>query len=298
MQLYTHSLSEEPYGEVNFMARGIYHTNIVNTVSPTYAREIMTYEGGAGLDGLLRHRGRDLHGILNGLDYDEWNPATDKRLAHPFDMETLADRAENRRALQATVGLPQVPDVPILAVISRLDMQKGLDIVGHPIHQLMNGYSGPAQFIVLGTGNAHYENMFAQLASYHREKMAAYIGYHAGLAPLIYGGSDMFLMPSLFEPCGLGQMIAMRYGSVPIVRATGGLADTVQDGITGFTFYDFSAGALWDAIQRATYIYNVDKDSWRRMQENGMSTDFSWQRSAHGYQQLYEWALAQKRYRG
>ncbi len=298
LQIYTHSLTEEAYNEVNFMARGIYHANIINTVSPSYAREIMTYDGGAGLDGLLRHRQGDLHGILNGLDYDDWNPATDKRLTANFGLGSLEDRAENRRALQAAVGLPQVPDIPILAIISRLDWQKGLDIVGHPLHLLLNGYSGPAQFIVLGTGNPQYEQMFAQMASYHKEKMAAYIGYHAGLAPLIYAGSDMFLMPSLFEPCGLGQMIAMRYGSVPVVRATGGLADTVQDGITGFSFYEFSGDALWNAIQRATYIYNVDKDGWRRMQMNGMQTDFSWQRSAQGYQQLYEWALAQMRYRG
>jgi starch synthase len=162
----------------------------------------------------------------------------------------------------------------------------------------MNGFSGPAQFVALGTGNPHYENMLAQLTSYHKERMTAYIGYNAGLAPLIYAGSDMFLMPSLFEPCGLGQMIAMRYGSVPIVRATGGLADTVHDGITGFSFYDFSADSLWNAIQRATYVYNTDKDSWRHIQQNGMRADFSWTRSAFGYQQLYEWAIAQMRYRG
>jgi starch synthase len=298
LQLYTHSLTEEPYGEVNFMARGIYHANIINTVSPSYAREIMTSEGGVGLDGLLRSRQRDLHGILNGLDYDEWNPAADKRLTRPFDLETINRRVENRRALQKTVGLPQVPNIPILAMITRLDWQKGLDLMGHPLHLLLNGYAGPAQFIVLGTGDPQYENMFAQLASYHRERMAAYLGYHAGLAPLIYGGSDMFLMPSRFEPCGLGQMIAMRYGSVPIVRATGGLADTVHDGITGFSFYEFSDGALWDAIQRATYIFNVDRESWRRIQANGLNTDFSWQRSAQGYAQLYQWAIAQKRYRG
>jgi starch synthase len=151
---------------------------------------------------------------------------------------------------------------------------------------------------VLGTGNSHYENMMAQLAGYHRERMSAYIGYHAGLAPLIYAGSDIFLMPSLFEPCGLGQMIAMRYGSVPIVRATGGLADTVHDGITGFTFYDFNADSLWHAIQRATYVYNTDREGWRRIQMNGMQANFSWERSAQGYQQLYEWAIAQMRYWG
>lgn len=298
LQLYTHSLTEEPYGEVNFMARGIYHANLINTVSPSYAREIMTPDGGAGLDGLLRSRQRDLHGILNGIDYDSWNPSTDKRLPSQFDKESLEQREENRRALQATVGLPQVPNIPILAIISRLDWQKGLEITGHPIHLLLNGYSGPAQFIVLGTGSPEYENMFSRLASYHRDKMAAYIGFHAGLAPLIYAGSDMFLMPSRFEPCGLGQMIAMRYGSVPVVRATGGLADTVHNGITGFSFYEFSASALWDAIQRATFTYNTDKESWRQIQLNGMNTDFSWRRSAQGYQQLYEWAVAQKRYRG
>ena len=298
MQLFTHALSEEAYGEVNFMARGIYHANIINTVSPTYAREIMTHEGGAGLDGLLRYRQRDLHGILNGLDYDEWNPGADPRLAASYTVDDMAGREENRRALQAAVGLPQLANIPILAMVTRLDWQKGMDIVGHALHLLMNGYSGPAQFVVLGTGASHYEGMFRQLASFHREKMSAYIGYHAELAPLIYAGSDIFLMPSLFEPCGLGQMIAMRYGSVPIVRATGGLADTVQDGITGYTFYDFSADALFNAIQRATYTYNTDRDSWQRVQANGMTTNFSWERSAQGYQQLYSWAIAQMGYHG
>ena len=298
MQLFTHGLSEEAYGEVNFMARGIYHANIINTVSPTYAREIMTHEGGAGLDGLLRYRQRDLHGILNGLDYDEWNPGADPRLAASYTVDDMAGREENRRALQAAVGLPQLANIPILAMVTRLDWQKGMDIVGHALHLLMNGYSGPAQFVILGTGASHYEDMFRQLAGFHREKMSAYIGYHAELAPLIYAGSDMFLMPSLFEPCGLGQMIAMRYGSVPLVRATGGLADTVQDGITGYTFYDFSADALFNAIQRATYTYNTDRESWQRIQANGMTTNFSWERSAQGYQQLYSWAIAQMRYYG
>ena len=134
--------------------------------------------------------------------------------------------------------------------------------------------------------------MFAQLAGYHQGKMTAFLDYNAGFAPLIYAGSDMFLMPSLFEPCGLGQLIAMRYGSVPVVRATGGLADTVQDGINGFTFNDYSADAFWHALQRAIYIYNVDKASWQAIQHNGMTADFSWEKSGLGYQQLYEWALA------
>lgn len=290
--IWTHSLVEESYGEVNFMARGIYHATMINTVSPTYSREILTKEGGAGLDGLLRHRAYDVHGILNGLDYNEWDPRSDQNLAAQFDNKTVEQRLANKRALQARANLPQRDDVPLLGIISRLDWQKGLDITGHVAHLLLNGYSGEAQFIVLGSGADEYEKMFAHLANYHRDKMAAFLSYMPDLAPLIYGGSDMFLMPSLFEPCGLGQMIAMRYGSIPIVRATGGLADTVQDGITGYTFNEFTAGAFWDAIQRAIYTYNVDKDVWATIQQNGMAADFSWQRSALGYRQLYDWSLA------
>jgi len=289
----THGLAEEKYGEVNFMARGIYHATLVNTVSPTYAREIMTKEGGAGLDSLLHYRSFDVHGILNGLDYDVWNPAADPRLAKRFDADHLDERLHNKRALQARAHLPQRDDIPLVAMVSRLEWQKGLDIVGHVVHLLMNGYSGEAQFVVLGQGA--YEGMFAPLAAYHHDKMTAFLSYEPDLAPLIYGGSDLFLMPSLFEPCGLGQLIAMRYGSVPVVRATGGLADTVQDGITGFTFYDFSTEAFWNAVQRAIYIYNVDRESWRKIQRNGLAADFSWRHSAYGYQQLYEWAIARMR---
>jgi starch synthase len=290
--LQTHGLAEEGYDEVNFMARGIYHATMVNTVSPTYAQEIMTPAGGAGLDALLRHRQYDVHGILNGLDYEEWDPAADGRLASHYDAEHLANRLYNRRALQARADLPQRDDIPLVAMVSRLDWQKGLDITGHVIHLLMNGLSGDAQFIVLGTGDSAYEQMFARLAAYHPDKMTAYLNYDANFAPLIYAGSDMFLMPSLFEPCGLGQLIAMRYGSVPVVRATGGLVDTVEDGETGFLFGAYNADAFWQALQRAIYVYNVDKPRWQTIQQNGMSADFSWQRSASGYQQLYEWAIA------
>lgn len=293
--LITHGLSEEAYGEVNFMARGIYHATLVNTVSPTYAREIMTPDGGAGLHGLLRHRAYDVHGILNGLDYAVWDPTADKRLAAPFSAEALEARRANKRALQTRAGLPQREDVPLVAMVSRLDWQKGLDITGHVIHLLMNGGAGEAQFVVLGTGQPEYEGMFAQLAGFHRDKMAAFLTYDGTLAPLIYAGSDLFLLPSLFEPCGLGQLIAMRYGSVPVVRATGGLADTVQDMATGFTFNAYNAEAFWQALQRAIYIYNVDRESWRAIQRNGMTSDFSWTRSAVGYQQLYEWAQARVR---
>lgn len=293
--LQTHSLQEEAFREVNFMARGIYHATMINTVSPTYAREILTPAGGAGLDGLLRFRSFDVHGILNGIDYDEWNPASDSRLAQAYDRDHLARRMQNKRALQARLNLPQRNDVPLVAMITRLDWQKGLDITGHVIHLLLNGLAGEAQFVLLGTGEAHYEAMFAQLANYHRDKMAAVLAYNAELAPLIYAGSDMFLMPSLFEPCGLGQMIAMRYGSIPVVRATGGLADTVKDGATGFTFTHHSADAFWEALQRALNVYYGNGKRWRRIQENAMNTDFSWQQSAAGYEQLYGWAIARAR---
>jgi starch synthase len=292
MQLFTHRLNEENYDEVNFMARGIHHATMINTVSPTYAREIMTPDGGAGLDGLLRHRSYDVHGILNGLDYETWDPTTDKHLAQPFDTAQLDRRSINKRALQARAGLPQRDDVPLVAMVSRLDWQKGLDITGHVVHMLLNDTAGDAQFVVLGTGAPEYEQMFAQITSYHRHKSAAFLTYAGDLAPLIYAGSDIFIMPSRFEPCGLGQMIAMRYGSVPVVRAVGGLADTVQDGVTGFTFYNYSSVDFWAAVQRAIYIYRTDHASWRALQRNGMAADFSWQRSAYGYQQLYEWAIA------
>lgn len=292
LSVQTPALLEEPPGSVNFMARGIFHATLINTVSPTYAREIMTKDNGADLDGLLRFRHFDVHGIVNGLDYDTWNPTADKNLAQPFDVDHLKDRIQNKRALQERAGLPARDDVPLVAMVSRLDWQKGLDIVGHVLHLLMNNFAGEAQFVVLGTGVKEYEDMFARLAGYHKQKMTAFLTYAGDLAPLIYGGADIFLMPSRFEPCGLGQLIAMHYGCVPVVRATGGLADTVRDGLTGFTFDDYTPEAFWNALQRAIYIYNVDQPSWRAIQHNGMTEDFSWQNSARGYQQLYEWALA------
>jgi starch synthase len=289
------SLREEGWGEVNLLARAVFGATMVSTVSPTYAREILTPSGGAGLDGLLRYRHFDVHGILNGIDYDVWDPRHDPHLAAHFDLNALERRLENKRALQVRLRLPQRDDVPLVTMVSRLDQQKGFDIVGHVVHLLMNGHAGDAQFVVLGSGAPQYEDMFRHLATYHRDKMAAVLAYDAHLAPLIYGGGDIFLMPSLFEPCGLGQMIAMRYGSIPVVRATGGLADTVHDGVSGFTFHEYRADDFWEALRRATYIYRTDQDSWRAMQAHGMRQDCSWTTSARGYQQLYEWAIARQR---
>jgi starch synthase len=294
MGLLTHGLVEERYGEVNFMARGIYHATMINTVSPTYAREILGWDGGCGLEGLLRHRHFDLHGILNGLDYAVWDPATDRHLAANFDAGSLDRRLANKRALQARVGLPE-RDVPLVGMVTRLDKQKGLDITGHVLHLLMNGHAGDVQAVVLGAGWPEYEGMLRHLSAYHFDKLAAVLGYDAQLAPLIYGGSDLFLMPSLFEPCGLGQLIAMRYGSVPVVRATGGLADTVRPGVTGFSFHQYSADDFWNCLQEALYILRADPESWRAMQTRGMAGDYSWEASARAYQQVYEWAIARAR---
>jgi len=255
----------------------------------------MTPEGGNGLDGLLRARRDDVHGILNGLDTGVWDPATDARLAKTFDVEKPERRIANKLALQARLGLPQDEHLPVVAMVTRLDAQKGMEITGHVIHLLLSGLAGEAQFVLLGTGAKLYEDAFSHLASYHRRKMAAVLTFASDLAPLIYGGSDIFLMPSLFEPCGLGQLIAMRYGSVPVVRATGGLADTVRDGDTGFTFEPFTAEAFWMALQRALLVYNTDAKAWARLRHNGMASNFSWEDSALGYEALYERVLRRVR---
>jgi starch synthase len=287
-------LLEEGPGEANFMARGIFHATMITTVSPTYAHEILTPEYGERLDALLRYRHFDVHGILNGLDYDVWNPAADAHLAAPFDAGRLDDRRVNKRALQQRLGLPEA-DVPLVAMVTRLDAQKGLDITGHVAHLLLNAAAGEAQFVVLGSGAAEYEDMFRHLAGYHRDRMAAVLRYDAALAPLVYAGSDIFLMPSRFEPCGLGQMIAMRYGSVPVVRATGGLVDTVREGVSGFLFADYSVEAFWGALSRALETFRTDPAAWQALQRGGMAADLSWTASARGYQQVFEWATARVR---
>jgi starch synthase len=288
-------IEESGWDEVNFMARGIYHATLVSTVSPTYAREIMTVEGGNGLDALLRARSGDVHGILNGLDDQVWNPATDRHLASTFDRSSPERRTANKLALQERLGLGVDASVPLAAMVTRLDAQKGMEITGHVIHLLLNGLAGPAQFVLLGSGARIYEDAFAHLAAYHMKTMAAVLTFAPELAPLVYGGSDLFLMPSLFEPCGLGQLIAMRYGSVPVVRRTGGLADTVHDGESGFTFDEFTADAFWRAVQRALLVRNTDADAWAALRTRGMGTDFSWERRAEEYERLFERAVARHR---
>ncbi len=288
------SILEEGPNEVNFLARGIYHATMVTTVSPTYAREILTPEYGERLDGLLRYRHFDVHGILNGLDYDVWDPSKDQQVAATYDRTSLERKAVNKRALQERLGLAP-SSAPLVSMVTRLDPQKGLDITGHVVHLLLNAFAGEAQFVLLGSGAPEFEAMFNQLARYHTRKMAAVLHYDAALAPLIYAASDVFLMPSRFEPCGLGQMIAMRYGAVPVVRATGGLADTVREGDTGFTFGPYSVEAFWAAVGRALHMYHHDEPAWQALIARGMAADFSWTISARGYEQVFGWAIARVR---
>lgn len=282
---------------VDLMARGIYFADVISTVSERYAQEILTPEFGERMDPLLRDRRDRLFGILNGIDYEVMDPATDPHLAARFDAQHLEARAANKAALQREAGLAVSPTTPLVGVISRLTDQKGFDLISRIIDPLMNYVD--LQFVLLGTGEQTYHDMFSALAQRYPQKAAVFLTFNAPLAQRIYGGSDIFLMPSRFEPCGLGQMIAMRYGSVPVVRATGGLADTVVDFDprtgkgNGFTFEAYDAMALFIALVRAAETYKHEA-AWRQLMLRGMAEDFSWTRSAGRYIDLYRRAIAAK----
>jgi len=279
---------------VDIMARGILFADAVTTVSERYAQEILTPTFGEKLDHLLRSRRDRLFGILNGLDYEEMDPATDRYIQSNFDAQSLDKRAENKRALQEQVHLPAQPEAPLLAMISRLTDQKGFDMLAQIMQPLL---AQGVQFVVLGIGDQHYHELFQNLAARYPEQVAIFLTFNTELAQRIYAGSDMFLMPSRFEPCGLGQLIAMRYGSVPIVRAVGGLADTVQEYDprtgegNGFTFTNYDPWELFAAIVRALELYRFE-DIWRRLQQRGMAADHSWQASAKRFVEVYRNAIA------
>jgi starch synthase len=260
-------------------------------VSPTYAREIQTAEFGFGLDGLLRHRAADLHGILNGIDTEVWNPASDRLIPARFDVDDLNGKAVCRDALRARLGLAPA-DAPIAAVVSRFAGQKGIDLILGAVDRLA---ALPLQFAVLGSGATDLEAGFLAAGARHAGRVAYARGFDEGLAHLIEAGADLFLMPSRFEPCGLNQMYSMRYGTVPVVRRTGGLADTVEqvaDGRgTGFLFEDPTVDALCNAVSRAVVTMR-DSVRWRAIQRAGMTRDFSWTRSAAQYRDLYATLLA------
>lgn len=279
---------------VDIMGRGILFSDAITTVSERYAQEILTPTFGEKLDSLLRSRRDRLFGILNGIDYQVMNPATDHYIHTQFDAQTLDARAKNKRVLQEYAHLPVRPDVPLLAMISRLADQKGFDLLAQIIQPLL---AQGVQFVVLGIGDQHYHEMFQNLAARYPEQVAIFLTFNTELAQRIYAGSDMFLMPSKFEPCGLSQLIAMRYGCVPVVRSVGGLANTVQEYDphtgegNGFAFANYDPWEFFAAIVRALELYRIPH-IWRKLQQRGMVADYSWQASALRYVEVYRNALA------
>lgn len=286
---YFHAGGVEYYGNVSYMKAGIVFADRVTTVSPTYAEEIKMPYYGYGLDGLLRSLGGRLRGIVNGIDTKSYNPATDPYLQTHYRSATNK-RLENKAALQEELGLPVRADVPIVAMVTRLVESKGLDLVTRVLDELL--YYNDVQFVLLGTGEAMYEDWFRGAAYRHPERLAAEIRFSEGVARRIYAGTDMFLMPSQFEPCGISQLLALRYGSIPIVRETGGLNDTVQsynemtgEG-NGFTFHSYNAHDMLYTIRRAVSFYQQPKH-WKQVMKNAMTGDYSWQTSAREYLDVY-----------
>jgi starch synthase len=286
----------EYYDQVNLLKGALLTADLLTTVSPTYRQEILTPEFGCGLDGVLEKRQNDLVGILNGIDQQEWDPATDRYLAQNYDLRRLAARAANKRRLQEQLGLAVAADVPLLGMVSRLTAQKGVDLITGLLGRLAKQ---GIQLAVLGTGEEKFERIFRARSLRGTRNVAFITGFQPHLAPLIYAGADLFLMPSRFEPCGISQMIALRYGAVPVVRRTGGLADTVFDLQTGgrqangFSFDECSADALWETLRRALTLWR-DPPAWRRLMRTGMRVDYSWHRSAGEYLALYGRAVAKK----
>lgn len=278
----------------SLLALGLLAADEITTVSPTYAREIQTPGGGRGLDGLLRARSDRLTGILNGIDVGVWNPKTDENLAARFDASSLEKRREDLAALRAEAGLPE-SDAPLLAVVSRLDHQKGLDIALPAVRRWTDA---GGQFVLLGTGDRALEEGYAKVELDFPGRASVRLKFDAPYAHRIYAGADALLIPSRYEPCGLTQMIAMRYGAVPVARRTGGLADTVIDagdpGGNGVMFDEASPAALWDALERMLLLRR-EPERWAELQRRGMRTDFSWARSAAAYVAVYERAASTRR---
>ena len=277
----------EFYGRVNYLKGGIYFSDAISTVSKGYAREIQTPEYGFGLDGYLRAQDR-LTGILNGVDYSEWDPQTDPHIAKNYSVDDLSGKRECKRALLAEFGLPaDATDRPLIGIVSRFAEQKGFDLIAQIAGALLDQDLG---LVVLGSGDRNFEQMFNHFHAVRPDKCGVWIGYNNALSHRIEAGADMFLMPSRYEPSGLNQMYSLRYGAVPIVRATGGLDDTIDEE-TGFKFWDYSGTALMGAIQDALAAYR-HRDEWTTMMRRGMQKDFSWGASAAEYSKLYRRLLA------
>ena len=285
----------EFYGQVNFMKIGLTFADVITTVSPTYAREICTAEQGSGLEGVLVSRGQDLHGVLNGIDDAYWNPSKDPHLKHHYDAKDLAGKALCKTALLKEMGLPAGRKrVPVVGIISRLTEQKGFDLIEQAMPELMQR---EMKIVVLGAGEERYVRMLREAQARYPARVTVRVGFDEALAHLIEAGSDMFLMPSRYEPCGLNQMYSLAYGTVPVVRATGGLADTVsEDGATGngFVFQEYAAPAMVAALDRAIAAYG-DKKKWTMLVQSGMRGDYSWAKSAQVYAALYAQAAERAR---
>lgn len=280
----------EFYGKINFLKGGIVYSDAITTVSKKYAQEILTPEFGCGLEGVLKQRSKDLYGILNGIDYTEWDPSSDALLPKTFTPKDLSGKVACRAKLQNHFKLPMRSGVPLFGIISRLTSQKGFDLLEQALPKLMNSN---VQLVILGTGEAKYHQMLKQLAQKYPSEMGLALAFDNNLAHLIEAGSDFFLMPSRYEPCGLNQMISMKYGTIPIVRATGGLDDSITNFDpksgkgTGFKFTEYKAEELLGAIDRAMGIFKQPK-FFERIVQNAMAEDFSWDRSAREYQALYQ----------
>ncbi|MEW6067489.1 MAG: glycogen synthase GlgA [Nitrospirota bacterium] len=292
----------EFYGNVNFLKAGIIYADIINTVSNTYAKEILTTEFGFGLDGALRSRAGDIHGVINGIDYDEWDPTRDKFITANYNPNDISGKFICKKELMKLLfGLSDNANaerIPLIGMVGRLSAQKGLDIVLQSADELQ---SFGIKLVILGKGDETFQKSLSETARKYKGTISVTIGFEDKLAHMIYAGSDFFLMPSRYEPCGLGQLIALRYGSAPIARKTGGLADTTQDYNhllskgTGFLFSDYTPSAMQDAIKRALCVY-TDKKKMHELIINGMKMDFSWNQSATRYIELYNIARKKRSY--
>lgn len=282
----------EYHGNINYMKGGIVYSDKVNTVSKTYSEEIKGPYLGEGLDGILRFYSHKLTGILNGIDYDIYNPKHDKNIPFNYDYKTLKKKSKNKEELQKELGLEIDKDKPLICLISRLVEQKGIDLVLHVMEELLNTMD--IQVAVLGSGDENYEAALRRIEGKYKGRMVAYIGFRPDLSHRIYAGSDMILMPSRYEPCGLSQIIALKYGTIPVVMETGGLKDTIipydakSNQGTGFTFKNYNAHEMLFEIQRAVSLYHKDKKTWNSIVHNAMNSDYSWNKSAEEYISLYQ----------
>jgi starch synthase len=285
----------EAYKDANLLKGGLVYADAITTVSNTYAEEIKTEFYGEGLNGLLSARAGSLRGIVNGIDYDEFNPATDRKIAFPYDAVNFRkEKIKNKRALQQEMGLEQDDKKFMIGIVSRLTDQKGFDLIAYIMDELCQE---DVQIVVLGTGEERYENMFRHFDWKYNSKVAANIYYSDELSHKIYASADAFLMPSLFEPCGLSQLMALHYGTLPIVRETGGLKDTVEpynefeSTGTGFSFRNYNAHEMLATIRYAKYVFYQRKREWNKMVDRAMAANFSWEVSAKKYQEMYDWLI-------